>query len=183
MNMLSKIRYRHRARGEQGQSLLETAVALPLVLGVAFNLINIGYFWFMVLALSAAPRQGVQYASQGGQASATVSPPGTAAIKDLVYGNLTNAIKGATTSNASVRVCTIAKGVTGTGATQVAQCDSFGPAFGFSAITADPEAPVFGLNRVDVKYTVTPLIPGPAFNVVLPANMQFRRRVSMRSLY
>src|SRR5438477_5116414 len=161
MTMLRKIfRKQYGARSEQGQSLVETAVALPLVLGVAFNMINIGYFWFMVLALSAAPRHGVQYASQGGQASGTVSAPGTAAIKDLVYENLTNAIHGATTSNASVRVCTIAKGVTGAGASQVAQCDSFGPAFGFSAITADPEAPVYGLNRVDVKYTVTPIIQG-----------------------
>src|SRR5712692_11531478 len=133
------------APGEEGQSLLETAVAMPFLLGIAFNLINVGYFWFVVLALSAAPRMAVQYASQGGSASATVSAPGTTAVSNLVYENVTNAIKGATTSNVAVRVCTIAKGVDGI--TGVTLCDQFGPAFTFSGPAADPEAPVFGLNR------------------------------------
>lgn len=168
-------------RHEDGQSLLETAVAMPLLLGIAFNLINLGYFWFMVLTLAAAPRQGVQYSTQGGQATTTTSSPSTTAVSNLVYENMTNAVHGATTSNTSVRVCTNALGVDSS--THIALCNSFGPAATFSAIAADPEAPVFVLNRVDVGYTVTPLIRGSAFNVVLPANMNFHRQVSMRSLY
>jgi len=39
---------------QDGQSLLETAIAMPLLLGVSFNIINFGYMWFMVLPLSAA---------------------------------------------------------------------------------------------------------------------------------
>jgi Flp pilus assembly protein TadG len=163
---------------EEGQSLLETAVAMPLLLGIAFNLINVGYFWFMVLALAAAPRQGAQYSTQGGQA-VTSSSPSTTLVSNLVYENMTNAVHGATTSNTAVRVCSSAKGVTA----GIAQCDSFGPSFSFPAVPADPEAPGFVLNRVDVGYTVTPIIPGPAFNVVLPANLHFHRQVSMRSLY
>jgi Flp pilus assembly protein TadG len=166
---------------DEGQSLLETAVAMPLLLGIAFNLINLGYFWFMVLTLAAAPRQGVQYSTQGGQATTTTSSPSTTAVSNLVYENMTNAVHGATTSNTSVRVCTSALGVDSS--THIALCNSFGPAATFSAIAADPEAPVFVLNRVDVGYTVTPLIRGSAFNVVLPANMNFHRQVSMRSLY
>ena len=50
-------------------------------------------------------------------------------------------------------------------------------------ITADPEEPSFVLNRVDVEYTVTPIIPGTAFNVLIPENLNFKRHVSMRSLY
>jgi Flp pilus assembly protein TadG len=168
-------------RHEDGQSLLETAVAMPLLLGIAFNLINLGYFWFMVLTLAAAPRQGVQYSTQGGQATTTTSSPSTTAVSNLVYENMTNAVHGASTSNTSVRVCTSALGVDSS--THIALCNSFGPAATFSAIVADPEAPVFVLNRVDVGYTVTPLIRGSAFNVVLPANMNFHRQVSMRSLY
>jgi Flp pilus assembly protein TadG len=168
-------------RHEDGQSLLETAVAMPLLLGIAFNLINLGYFWFMVLTLAAAPRQGVQYSTQGGQATTTTSSPSTTAVSNLVYENMTNAVHGATTSNTSVRVCTSALGVDSS--THITLCNSFGPAATFSAIAADPEAPVFVLNRVDVGYTVTPLIRGSAFNVVLPANMNFHRQVSMRSLY
>jgi Flp pilus assembly protein TadG len=166
-------------RDVEGQSLLETAVTMPLLLGISFNLINFGYFWFMVLALSAAPRQGVQYSTQGGQAI-TSSSPSTTLVKNLVYENMTSAVHGSTTANTAVRVCTSAKGKDANG---IALCDSFGPSFAFSAVAADPEAPAFILNRVDVGYTVTPIIPGPAFNVVLPANLKFRRQVSMRSLY
>ena len=168
-------------RGEEGQSLLETAVTMPLLLAIAFNLINVGYFWIVVLSLSAASRQGVQFATQGGAAATTISAPGTAAVSDLVYENVTNAINGVTTSNVAVRVCSNAKGVDST--TGVALCDQFGPAFTFSAPAADPESPVYVLNRVDVGYTVTPIIPGTAFGVLLPSNLQFQRHASMRSLY
>jgi Flp pilus assembly protein TadG len=166
---------------EEGQSLLETAVTLPLLLAVAFNMINFGYFWFVVLALSAAPRVGVEYASQGGSAIENASAPGTTAISNLVYENVTNAIKGATTANVTVRVCTGAKGVNVV--TGVALCDTFGPATTFTGPAADPEAPVYVLDRVDVLHTVKPIISGAAFGVALPANLQFHRQVSMRSLY
>lgn len=172
-----------QSQGQDGQSLLETALAMPLLLGLAFNIINFGYLWFMVLTLSAAPRMGAQYATQGGAAGTASTAPGTTVVSNLVYDNLTNAISGATTSNAAVQVCTSAKGLLGTGSSTHAQCDQFGPAFTFPAAAADPEAPVFVLDRVDVEYTVTPIIPGTAFNVILPGNLHFHRQVSMRSLY
>jgi Flp pilus assembly protein TadG len=166
---------------EEGQSLLETAATLPLLLAVAFNIINFAYFWFVVLALSAAPRVGVEYATQGGSAIENASAPGTTAISNLVYENVTNAIKGATTANVTVRVCTNAKGVNAV--TSVALCDTFGPAITLTGPAADPEAPVYVLNRVDVVYTVKPIITGTAFGLSLPSNLQFHRQVSMRSLY
>ena len=172
-----------RSKGQDGQSLLETAMAMPLLLGLAFNLINFGYMWFMVLTLAAAPRMGAQYATQGGAAGTATAVPSTTAVTNLVWDNVTNAVHGATTSTVAVQVCTSAKGVSGTGSSTIAQCDQFGPAFTFSAPAADPEAPVFVLDRVDVEYTVTPIIPGTAFNVILPANLKFHRQVSMRSLY
>ena len=182
MSPLRKTLDRRRdVRGEEGQSLLETAVTMPLLLAIAFNLINVGYFWIVLLSLSAASRQGVQFATQGGAAATTISAPGTAAVSDLVYENVTNAINGATTSNVAVRVCSSAKGVDST--TGVALCDQFGPAFTFSVPAADPESPVYVLNRVDVGYTVIPIIPGTAFGVLLPSNLQFQRHASMRSLY
>jgi Flp pilus assembly protein TadG len=166
---------------DEGQSLLETAVAMPLLLGIAFNLINLGYFWFMVLTLAAAPRQGVQYSTQGGVAATTTASPSATAVSNLVYENMTNAVHGATNSNTSVRVCSSTVGVDST--THIALCNSFGPGATFTAVAADPEAPVFVLNRVDVTYTVSPIIPGSAFNVVLPPSLVFHRQVSMRSLY
>jgi Flp pilus assembly protein TadG len=171
---------RPRRGREEGHSLLETAILTPLLLGIAFNAINIAYLWYMVLTLSAIPRHGVQYASQGGQALSTTSAPSTTEIKTLVYENLLNTIK-ATDANASVQVCAVSKGVDAS--TNKALCDTYGPSYSFPSPDADPEAPLFVLNRVDVTYTVTPLIPGTAFNVVLPANLTFHRQVSMRSLY
>src|SRR6266481_6842953 len=135
MNMgQRKLTGRRWFKGQEGQSLVETAIAMPLLLAVAFNIINWGYLWFMLLALSAAPRMGAQYATQGG-AAGTATAPGTTTVSNLVYDNLTNAISGATTSNAAVRVCTSAKGINSS--THVALCDPFGPAFTFTTPAAD----------------------------------------------
>jgi Flp pilus assembly protein TadG len=106
----SKADRARRGNGQEGQSLVETAIALPLLLGVGFNIINWGYLWFMVLALSAAPRMGVQYATQGGAAGVSVAP-GTTAVRDLVWENVTNAVKGSSTSTVAVQVCSSTKGV------------------------------------------------------------------------
>jgi hypothetical protein len=108
------------------------------------------------------------------------SAPGTTAISNLVYENLTGAIK-ATTANASVQVCAVGKGTDSS--THATLCDSFGPSHTYTSVTVDPEAPTFALNRVTVVYTVTPLIPGTVFGVAMPTNMTFTRQVSMRSLY
>jgi Flp pilus assembly protein TadG len=170
-----------RQRHDEGQSLLETAIAMPLLLGIAFNLINLGYFWFVVLSLAAAPRQGVQYSAQGGASITTAAAPSASAVSTLVFDNMTNGVHGATNLNTGVRVCSTSVGVDPN--THVALCSSFGKSFTFAPVPADPEAPVFVLHRVDVGYTVTPVIPGTAFNVVLPANMNFHRQVSMRSLF
>src|SRR6267142_6057021 len=125
--------------GQNGQSLLETAIALPLLLGISFNIINFGYMWFMVLTLAAAPRMGAQYATQGGQATTTASAPGATAVQNLVWDNVTNAVHGATTSNVGVQVCITANGLLGTGSSTHAACATSGPTF---AAAPDPEAPV-----------------------------------------
>ena len=157
--------------------MVETAVAMPLFLSIAFNVVNFGYFWFLLLTMSSAPRVGAEYATQGG---ITVSP-GTTSVSNLVYENMTNAVGGASTANTAVRVCSSAKGINT--ATNAALCDSFGPSYSFSAVEVDPEAPAFVLNRVDVEYNVSPIIPGTVFNVIVPTDLKFRRSSRMRSLY
>lgn len=174
---------RQRESGTAGNSLIETAIMLPILLAIVFNAVNFGYFWFVGLTIAAAPRMGAEYSSQGGAALTSSSMPSTGAIQWLVFENLTNAL-GATTSNTAVRVCssTSTAGVDST--SHIAGCDSFGMFYKFGANIADPEAPtIFVLNRVDVAYTVTPIIKGAAFGVVLPSNLTFHRQVSMRSLY
>jgi Flp pilus assembly protein TadG len=163
-------------KNDAGAGLLETAVAMPLLFGIAFNIINLAYFWFVVLTLTAAPRVGVQFSAQF---SAT-SVPTAGQVNTLVMDNMTNAVSGATTSNTAVRVCSKAIGVD---SNNNALCSPFGASFTFPAVGTDPEPSVFVLNRVDVEYTVRPLIPGSAFGVLLPTNLQFKRQVSMRALY
>ena len=174
---------RGRATGRQrGQATIETAIGIPLMLTLAFNVINIGYFWFMVLALAAGPRHANQYASQGGDAS-TGSQPLSAAVATVLTENVTNAVVGATTSNISYQVCIQTNGVSST--THKATCNTSG-SYTFVAADADPEdtsATVFVLQKVDVAYTVQPLIPGSAFNVLVPANLTFHRQVTMRNLW
>ena len=173
---------RQRLSGTAGNSLTETAIMLPILLAIVFNAINLGYFWFVGLALAAAPRLGVEYVSQGGAALTTGSIPSTTAVETLVFDNLDNAL-GATSSNAGVRVCSSSSAAGVNSTSHIAGCDSFGMSYSFSANTADPEAPVFVLHRVDVAYEVVPIIQGGAFSVVLPSNLTFHRQVSMRSLY
>jgi hypothetical protein len=177
-SMRNTLRNQRGFRGQNGQSLLEAVVAIPLVLAIAFNAINFGYFWFVVLALSAAPRMGVQYASQGGFA-VTTGAPSAAAVSNEVYANVTGAIYNATTSNTAVQVCSTSNRVTN----NITNCTTYGPSFSFGSPAMDPEAPVFYLNRVGVEYAVSPIIPGGAFSVVVPSNLKFNRQVSMRSLY
>jgi len=178
MLMLKRLKIR-RGNGEAGHSLVEAALMMPIVLSIAFNAVNVGWFWFMVLQLSAVPRHAVQYSTQGGAAMKTVSAsPLADDVSTLAYNNLLHTI-GATTSNASVQVCTVRSGTT----SNVANCTAYGPSATFPAMEADPEAPYFAENRVTVRYTVTPLIPGTVFHVLLPSNLTFYRQVSMRSLY
>lgn len=180
MNTPERNRFR-RYRSQGGQAIVETVIGLPLMLTLAFNVINIGYFWFIVLALAAAPRHAVQFASQGGVAMAVGSAPASSAVVDVVYSNMTHAVSGATTANVSVQVCVSSNGVDAS--TGIAACNPYGPSYSFPSPAADPEQPVFVLHRVDVAYTVTPLIRGAVFNVLIPSDLTFRRQVSMRSLY
>lgn len=177
-------------RQHEGQSLLETAIALPLLLGLAFNLINFAYFWFMVLTLAAAPRMGVQYSTQGGTVSSSSSTPSTASVSAVVTDNMTNAVAGATSSNVAVRVCSATSKAGVDSSSGIAGCDTFGnTSFSFPNVDAkccaDPEEPAFVLNRVDIGYTVTPIISGPAFGLLLPSASQlnFKRHATMRSLF
>jgi len=206
------MRIRRPALGQcgAGQSMVETALLLPLLLMVIFNAVNFGYFFLVALNVAAAPRSGVEYSILG-YASPTAAllpvtgPPTTdTTVSYLVYQDMTGALHAPT--SATVQVCTKANinpstglGVNGTGANTKANCvtctngssacGSVGP--GNPAPAADPEAPSFILHRVDVTYTFNPIIPGTPFGLtLLPTSIcsssggritcTFHRQVSMR---
>jgi hypothetical protein len=176
------------ASGESGQSLIETALVIPLLLTIIFNAVNIGFFFFVALNMTTAPRNAVTYSIQGGQTPAQPAVPAagpstsTASVSNLVYANITGAISNAT--DTPVRVCTKALGVTTSSGRLVANCSVF-PSTStavFATPPPDPEEPYFILHRVDLQYTVSPLIPGGAFNLLLPSSLTFKRQVSMRAM-
>ena len=183
---------RFRFGSASGQSLMETALMIPLLLMVALNAVNFGYFFLMAVNLAAAPRSGVLFSIQGGSTpSGLVLPPAgpstdNTTISYLTYQDMTGALYAPST--ATVQVCTQRNGLNNPGlATQNAICVPSGTA------ASDPESPSFVLHRVDVIYTFTPLINGTPFNITLLAapictsgagsvSCTFHRQASMRAM-
>jgi Flp pilus assembly protein TadG len=182
---------RRRADGEQcmrsdllheriGQSLLETALFLPLLLTIVVNAISMGYSFSVYLNLTTAPRQGAEYSIRGTSSVLQAAVPSADSISSLVYENIAGSVPAA--ANTPTRVCTLALGLTGNGSNQVANCATYGTGTGtFSDLQADPEAPYLVLHRVNVQYTMTPLIQGSVFNL-LPNLLTLHRTVVMRAM-
>lgn len=171
-----------RLRSSEGaQSLVETALVLPLFLMITFNAANFGYFFFVALNLASAPREGVEYSIQGfatpGQLKLASAGPSTSdtSVSWLTYQDMAALYL---SSNAEVQVCTKVLGLAAPG---TSNCAQYPTGSSFPAPDADPEPTAFVLHRVDVKYTVTPLIPGDLFGLIIPATT-FRRQVSMRAM-
>jgi hypothetical protein len=186
--------------GDTGQALLETVLLMPLILLLVLNVINFGYFFVVALNLAASPRSGVEYsilgfATPGSLTLPDAGPPSTATtVSHLSQQDLTGAISGPT--GATIQVCSSTVGVTVSGTTLCVSCTGSGcggAGAGSPAPAADPEAPTFTLNRVDVDYTFSPLIPGTPFGLaLLPISVcsssggtvtcTFHRQVSMRAM-
>jgi Flp pilus assembly protein TadG len=188
------IQLRKRCASRSGQSLIETALLLPLILLVAFNAINFGYYFVVALHLASAPREGVEYSIQGSTTPAhpilANAGPATAitSVSYLTYHDMTNL---SASSTAAVQVCSTINGLNNAGlATQNAMCTPYGTAASpaFPAAASDPESPLFVLHRVDVQYIVSPLIGAMSLNIggvnlgLLTPNLTFHRQVSMRAI-
>ncbi len=190
------MRFQKNRLAESGQAMIETVLAMPLLLLIVLNAVNMGYVYLMAVNLAAAPRVAVEYSIMGfetpaASALANAGPITTnTSISYLARRDMTGAIYAPTT--ASVQVCSQTVSINASG---VAGCTSFGSAtFIGSAAAADPEAPSFVLNRVDVKYTFNPIIPGRIFSLgLIPSGLcsasggggttcTFHRQVSMREI-
>jgi hypothetical protein len=169
---ISIIRSKRIHRSRSGQALIESAIMIPFVLMIIFNAINYGYFFYVAQNMSAAVRSGALYSILGGATPYGLAPPaiGSSAsdlngVANLVYQDMKDVLPAS--ANAMVRLCSSANGTTGTGASKKTNCTTIGSGASFPAVDADPEAPTFLLNRVDVAYSFTPLIPGAPFGAIL----------------
>ena len=171
------VRQEERFRLESsGQSMVETALMLPLLLMLTFNAVNFGYFFLMAINLAAAPRSGVEYSILGSETPGgfTLPPTGdkstTNSVSYLTYQDMTGAIYDPS-SGASVRACSSVNGLDNPGtSTQTSKCTEDGSATFATGPASDPESPSFVLDQVDVNYTFTPLINGTPFNIVVLAS-------------
>lgn len=173
------LKSRLRSR-EGGQSLVETALVLPLFLLITFNAVNFGYFFFVAVNLASAPREGVEYSIQGFATPSQLNLPDPGpsttdtSVSWLTYQDMAALYLSA---NAQVQVCSKVLGLSAPG---TANCAQYGGGT-FSSPAADPEPGSFVLHRVDVNYTVNPLIPGWMFGLTIPSTA-FHRQVSMRAM-
>jgi Flp pilus assembly protein TadG len=188
------------ARNSSGQALIETALLMPLLLTLALNCVNFGYLFIVALNVAEAPRSGSQYSILGFQTPASLTlpaagPPSTATtVSYLNQQDMTGAVTAPT--GASIQVCSSTVGMTATGVSKCETCTGTtcgAVNTGNPAPAADPEAPNFVLNRVDVNYVFSPPIPGLVFNLALlplqgcssgagGVTCTFHRQVSMREM-
>jgi len=187
-----------RMPASRGQSLVETALVLPLLIMIVLNVVNLGYFFVVAVHLTGAARTATLYAIEGGATPAAGSLPSSggsvpatnmSSVTYLVYQDLTGSL--ANPTGVTVQVCTQANldssgaGTnTNTGGVLRTNCESctsggctpLNGSAGSSSYSGspvpslDPEAPGFVLNRVDIRYDVAPLIPGAIFNIPLRAS-------------
>lgn len=161
-----------RLRSCSGQSLVETALIMPLLLIVVLNAVNFAFFFLMALNITGASRSSGIYSIMGGATPAAMALPKagpettTSTVSYLAYQDL--AVSTPSSSNTGWNVCSSTVGITGTGNATVTSCTSSGIGGGFpTSAAADPEAPSFLLGRVDVAYKFTPPIPLSPFTVFL----------------
>ena len=149
---------------------------MPILLLMLINAVNIGYFFLVVLNITAAPRSGALYSIIGPSTPAATAYPAsggtstsTNTVSYLTQQDLTGALYSPSTK-ATVLVCSQANGTTGSGAAMKSNCQTCTNGVcsaSAAAPDADPEAPTFVLHKVDVSYTFSPLIPGWPFNLAL----------------
>jgi len=191
---------------------------LPLLIMLTLNVVNLAYFFAVAVNITGTARTSTLYSIEGGATPVAGSIPSsggstpstlTSSVTYLAYQDLTGAL--ANPTGITVQVCSQANldssgaGTnTNTGTTLRTNCQSCSsagcsPANGSAPSSSyngspvpdfDPEAPGFVLNRVSVRYDVTPLIPGTIFNIPLRASgmcntggsCQFFRNAEMRAM-
>jgi Flp pilus assembly protein TadG len=161
-----------------GQSVVECALVLPLVILLVVNVVNFGVFFYAWISVANAARTGVQHSSTAGVTVTGGTPPDAAVVQALVVSDLDSL-----PNQSSIQVCV---SNTSTGAVSCNK-GAAPPGAPPAADTAEgPTAIVYAITAVDVTYTYSPLIPTwdfPALNIhtTLPPT-KIHRQVRMRML-
>jgi len=153
-------------RKNQGQSLIEFALILPLIFLLIVNVVNFGAYLYAGITVSNAARAGADYMMMGPATAGGPSLPTSQDITDLIKGYTATGAKCKDNtdpqgthcpgdlgslpnrSTAIVTVCT-----NNNGHQQVP------PGDGSCLATADPQASTSVVGEVSVEYTYSPVIP------------------------
>jgi Flp pilus assembly protein TadG len=164
-------------QGQEGQSLIEVALFLPIFTALIVYAVDFGYFCLVAASLTSASRNAMEYAIQANSSPAQAAAPGSTAVSNLAIASV--GLPGVSSSTVTVRVCSSSVGVTLPANT--AQCATPSTGAGSVSGTADtdPESPTFQLNRVDIAYTIALPIPLPS--TMFP-NRTLHRMVEMREV-
>ncbi len=134
----------HSRKSQRGQSLVEFALVVPLIILLIVNAVNFGTYLYALITIANAARAGAEYSLIGGAMIHAPSTPTTALISTLVTQDAASLPNQA---SLEIRVCTNNNGTVA----------CVGP--GTYTPPADPEAPLYVVTSVDVRYTYQPLIP------------------------
>jgi Flp pilus assembly protein TadG len=158
-----------RIRGSRGQSLVETALMIPLLLLLILNAVNVGYFFLVTLNLTSATRTGIEYAIEGSSTPSNASLPTVTGSSATTVSSLISAELGSFNAGTlQVQICSLNLGST-TASPPVSNCQTANGG-SFPSPDPDPEwstSPGFALNRVDVSYKFNTLIPATPFNLIV----------------
>jgi Flp pilus assembly protein TadG len=151
-----------------GQSLVEFALVLPLLLLLIANVLNFGGMLYAWVTVANAARSGAQYMMMGGATAHAPTAPTAAQVSAVVTQDLLSLPN---RGSAVVKVCTNNNGTV-----------SCTPAGG--SPPADPEATYYVLGSVDVTYTYQPFVslwsfPKLGIRLTLPPTT-IHRQVAMR---
>jgi Flp pilus assembly protein TadG len=168
---------------EQGQSLMEVAILVPLFTLLVCYAVDFGYFYIVAASLSSSARNAAEYSIQGYSSASQSTLPAAGPISvatsvaALAMEDLSSFYNSSIST--SVEICSDSV-LTNTNSNR---CASYGPSTLSYAADTDPENAFFHLNRVDVVYTISPPIPlgflGTSSSIV-PST--FRRTVEMRAI-
>src|SRR5580700_8194217 len=168
---------RRLCRRQDGQSLIEVALMVPIFTILVCYAVDFGFLFLAATSLNSAARNAIEYSIQGTASPAQTAEPSATTVSNLAIASI--GLAGASSSTVSVRVCSSAVGVNNSNNTTQCATPNSGAGGVNGTPDIDPESPKFQLNRVDVVYTVTPPVPIP---VSIMPTLTFHRMVEMRAM-
>jgi Flp pilus assembly protein TadG len=134
-----------------GQSLIECALVLPLLLLLIVNVVNFGAFFYAWISVANAARTGAEYFTTGGVTVGGPKPPVAALVHSLVMNDLKSL-----PNQASIQVCVS----TSIGTALPVCSDRKAAPASAPPGPDDPEGTIrYLIGAVDVTYTYQPIIP------------------------